>query len=833
MKALRGYLLAFSNSGCDSSVHRDMESLLGAWKPYVGREDVCGVVHIGFGRPETESFQTYVSSFMGKVLLTGSARWALVGVTECAQKQIGEVDFIPVYVALNGWGYSLTTEEIFPEQAVLESCKTESTAPSAPSAYPLEKAVGGQAESFEMKENESIAHSVINSIPNALLNTPLTHLQLQNRTFNALAAKGFKLVGDLGSQTSEMLLDFPNFGQKSLSDLSEKLQLLAQRCDLPKEHRPGDFVATEIEDTNATSIVSRFANFDSLPAAIRSAVSSLSSDIGIVVRARMGLDTESATLQELGDSMNPPVSRERIRQKEAKGVAQIAADSIWADCLESRLAHILDTRDDPLPLSGLQVIDTWFSGIEKIEDAFRYLLENRAILGRRFSLIQANGQTFVSRLTQNDWDSTLKIAMKLLEEEGIEHKWTKSKARTKLDELLMASGRELRPELWTAATRFAHFSSENSGNAILISYGRSAESLVEAALFDSNRPLHYSEIPQLVLNKFGKAIAVRRAASAASKVGLLFGSGSYGLLKHCPLDVYEREQIREETESILSAGEKYRQWSCAELVDELSQRGMDFDERLTPYTLNISLNESSELQYLGRNLWGRRGDGAGSTSLRIDIRQAITALLTQAGKPMTNSEIKDALSSTRGVNKSFQVFPSGSIINVGLGLWGLIERDLPISPEEQHRLVDILKAILLKNNIGLHSSEILDNINAEIKTDPASDSISKIHDPEMVMAIAVRSGSISKSSDGYLYLSEWGEHRRIKKTEAVFSILKEVGNKGVSAGELTHKTSVKIGREIARASIYSSLTLVGAIFDESKKLWILPVDVEESISSLD
>ena len=55
MQALRAYLLIFSDTGCESSVHRDLEILCEAWKPYSGKDDITGVIHVGFGRPETEA----------------------------------------------------------------------------------------------------------------------------------------------------------------------------------------------------------------------------------------------------------------------------------------------------------------------------------------------------------------------------------------------------------------------------------------------------------------------------------------------------------------------------------------------------------------------------------------------------------------------------------------------------------------------------------------------------------------------------------------------------------------------------------------------------------
>lgn len=65
---------------------------------------------------------------------------------------------------------------------------------------------------------------------------------------------------------------------------------------------------------------------------------------------------------------------------------------------------------------------------------------------------------------------------------------------------------------------------------MLVSYGRGAEALVEAVLSESDRPLHYSEIPQRIAERYGKDVDVRRVNNAAHDVALLYGRGFYGLL---------------------------------------------------------------------------------------------------------------------------------------------------------------------------------------------------------------------------------------------------------------------------------------------------------------
>lgn len=821
MQPLRAYLLIFSGSGCESSVHRDLENLLETWKPYSGNDDITGVIHVGFGRPETEAFAVCANKFKGRMLLSASARWALVSVCECAPLIAGKAEAIPLFVALNGWGYETSAEEIGLVNSITD----------------------GQVFSFAAtKHTEPVGERVQGSQVSPFLLRPVDDLELTPRPSNCLKAKSIDLIGDLIQYTENDLLDIPNFGRNSLREikrvLAEQGLSLGMRLENwpPVKHEAVKYdpvlnvsnkLLADAEENaspptlcnSAIKFGSRYGNLNSLTSYILAAVSSLPPNIEKAVRARMGLDSDSMTLQEIGDDMG--VTRERVRQLEAKGVSKIGHDLIWRDGLEAKLSKLLDERDDPLPFSGLPILDAWFCGVEKISEPFNYLLKHQHFLNNHFSLLQANGQLFVSRLSQDEWNMTVKQAMQLLED-GVDHGWNQSEARRRVEDLLGKKGGELRSELWAAAKRFAHFSSPHTdGEPVLVSYGRGTEALVEAVLLESDRPLHYSEIPQRVAERYGKDIDVRRSSTAAHDVGLLYGRGFYGLIKHCPLSFQEREIVREEALEVISQGTSDRQWSCAELMDIMNERGLDFDGRLNSYTLNISLRDSSEINYLGRNLWVQSATTARGTSHRIDIRQAVTSLLIQAGKPMSNSEIKEALRKGRGVSDSFQIFPSGSIISVGTGLWGLIERDLPLGTTEQAQLIDVLQKILLDKNAGIHISEIMPCLEGIFE--PAS----WIKDPTLIFAVAQRSGLMRKSVGEYLYLPEWGEPRRMQRSQAVLEVLRQSGEHGLTANEIVKLASSLLGFEIQRENIRGDILSAGARFDEEKKRWIIASAVDE------
>ena len=773
-------MLIFSNAGCESSVHRDLESLREAWHSYVGKDDVTGVIHVGFNRPETQAFAECVKQYPGRMVLTASARWSLISICKCAPMIVGEAEAIPLFVALNGWGYEASAEEMQLGDSIQEPLK-------------------GTAISDEKGQS--------------FLSVTLGDLGLQARTLNSLSNIGHEVVDDIKHLDRKQLLDIPNFGVTSLLDMSERLK--------PVSSSISSHSLAVIDDgiTNSSlKLGSQFNSLDSLVATISAAVNYLPSKIEKVMRARMGLDANPKTLEEVGRIMG--LTRERVRQIESNGLYKIGRDAVWSEVLEIKLAKLLDGREDPLPLSGLSILDDWFIGIEKFPAPFKYLLRQTNIIDNRFSVLKINEELFVSRLSQQEWDNASMHAMQLLEV-GVNRQWNMSEARRRIGDLISDKGGELRSELWFVAKRFANFSSPHVDmEPILLSYGRDTVALVEAILSESDRPLHYSEIPHRIVERYGKEVDVRRAHSAALQVAILYGRGLYGLIKHCLLAYEEREIICEETLAIIINGSSTRQWSCAELIDTLNERDLNFDERLNKHTLNIALRGSSEIKYLGRFLWAQSAAASSAGATRIDIRQAVTSLLIQAGRPLTRPEIKDALKKDRGINDTLKIHSGGSIISVGEGLWGLIERDLPLSLADHEQLIAVLQKLLREKNAGIHVDEIMPCLESVFEQ------ASRINDPNLIFAVAQRSGVMRKSIGGYLYLPEWDGPRRLNPSQAILEAFKQSSVYGVTANQVLKSASIILGREISRLSSYSYLSSI-ARFDEVKKLWVLSDSVDE------
>ena len=95
--------------------------------------------------------------------------------------------------------------------------------------------------------------------------------------------------------------------------------------------------------------------------------------------------------------------------------------------------------------------------------------------------------------------------------------------------------------------------------------------------------------------------------------------------------------------------------------------------------------------------WAEAGQDTDDRT-RIDVQQAVIAIVKTAGRPLSTGEIKERLTAVRGVNEFFQIFPVDPLIRVRPGIWGINDRDVPLSREEQAELVEELIRILEENS---------------------------------------------------------------------------------------------------------------------------------------
>lgn len=861
MLPLRAFLMIRHATGTWSiSVHRDLESVTNNWKD---REKTAstGILHVGFSRPDTEKLEELCKLFPEKMLLTASARYIFNRIGSYSSACVDVIDELPVFVALSGWGYEITPEELDFSRAPAESWIANRGAGSADQVLANRFIQEGWLlkfqDQFPQKAKELLSMGIVNDqkylelesklpdvaritagrfrfhflskdinlnnpqqivciAPPWVLNMDIANLDLPIRPLKALNHKGLNKVYELINLNIEDLLEMRNMGRKSIADIAKTIKKAIME-NIPDTINLSSFhsdIFTPIVHEKRKEALDDITH-DSIPFQnlVDTFLKSENHERSSILRRRMGFYTKRETLQEIADTLS--ITRERVRQIEAKICLKAKKMKIWKERIENPIIQALSGRETPLPLVGLAVVNSWFSGVENFEAPFEYVLENFAT--DKLFLVRISNSVFITTINQDEWDTVVNKACQLLAD-AVSLGWRKSIARENVGILLMGRGEELRDELFYESSKKAIFSFvDNTNDPILTGFGQRAEQYIEAVLSESERPLHYTEITDRVVAK-GRAIDIRRVHNAVAEIGLLYGRGTYGLMKHFPLNIEETQEVVDEVEDLITSGPRGRQWHCIELCEMLEGRGIDMDGRLTAYVLNIALHSSKTLAYLGRLVWAAGNARQLSSDHRVNIQNAAMALLQQAGRPMSRQEIYECLREDRGLNGTFQVHQDDNIILLAPSLWGLIDRDVPLNSNQQGLIMDTLEKALWSSQKGIHSSEII-SVLKPIK----NINITNLN-PTMIISLAQRTGRMRLFNGVYLGLCSWSDARRLRIEDAVRIALERSAPQGLPAQELKANVKKILDLEIELPNIYGLLNTLGAKFNNTTNRWQLVSD---------
>ena len=757
-------------------------------------------MHLGFDRPPAREFEEIATRFPGRMLLTAAARFALPSGFHGSRAPVGVVADVPVYLGTRGWGYLIDDD-------VAEAASTKGPSPrsfegwvrefveetpnlsdalsqanihnevdylaneiSLPSS--VRKTIGIYRFRMLFKNSKEDPRAIALAAPPWLANRAIETISLTVRVANVFANHGIGTVSDLTEWSTQKLLGLPNFGRTSVRDLCESLELALREGPADMESR---WKNEEEQQLN-------------LLASIRRALLNFSDRDRDIIHRRMGFLGRSETLQQIADDYG--LTRERVRQIESKATQRLARESVWDDILKTKLQALLHNRDYPLPLKGIEAADPWFEGVGELPDALHYILDN--LCPSDAGVVTIDGVDYFALMDQSRWEAALMEARRLLES-GIGKGWSESNCRSMVGNLLAEKSREFRPLLWEKAAALCHFTSEGADRAVLTSYGRGVDQIVESVLTESDEPLHYSTISALATDRAGRPIDIRRAHNAAASVGYLLGRGIYGVDRHLPKPEV-LQKVSDEAEDIVASGPLGRQWHASEILSALVERdSSEFSgEAINKYIVDIALRKSGDLKRLGRMIW--KEIDAGDEVSRIDVRQAIISLLQQAGRPLQTDEIRQRLIALRGVNEHFQIATVDPLIRVGVGLWGLNDRDISIKRPNQPRLLDGLVTILKDRGIGIHVSE-LERSNLMSVSGLSAQSL---------FSLTSGDSRLKVNTGQYLYLEAWGGPRRESMSEAVVAVLTP-STGPMELEEILLQVEKRISRQCERPSLINCL----------------------------
>lgn len=817
---LRAFFMLFPTGEIPSiSVFSDLKKIVRSWD---SREssDTPAVLHIGFDRIAARHFADIARRFPGKMLLTGGAKGTLPSAFTTSAKPVAEIQDIPVFYALSGWGYSDDdpTLKSLPSNGRESEVAASTRNPKSPNdsgqciwiqgylatapddAQKLRECGVFDDETYIENEQDlpvsvrkplgqfRFNHLILGNSDDPCAAARFAPPWLQTRAFetlpisvrvsNVLAQKGIARVIELADLTLTDLLGTQNFGRSSVQDLLHALnQGLAdgpktEELRIAREQDVGFFPGL-------------FRTLGSLPERNRD-----------IIEKRMGLHEQPMTLEEIGAQYG--ITRERIRQLESKTVTRIIAEEIWDDMFERKLVAHLQERTQPLPFDALEIVDDWFSGATQRASVFAYWLKSIPSLAA--FLIRIEGVDYIASLDQEAWEKVVREAKALLQG-GVELGWSEEQCRQYVDGLLVEKGRELRHLLWETASSLCHFAGTDEGK-ILQFYGRGAEKIVLAVMEESECALHYSDLTERVNERAEQAIDIRRVHKSAANVGLLLGRGIYGLRQHIDVSAEEFDLLGYLAADIVLGGSLERQWHASEILGHLADHfGSDLPIA-DQYVVNAALKDHESVEDLGRLVWRPRSRDEEDQQSRIDIRHALLLILEDAAHPLPAKELQSRLNNFRGTSRTFQIVPSDPLIRVGTSMWGINDRDVPIKRKDQPLLVKYAKSILEELGHGIHISEV----KSHFRNLPEIDS-------EALFGILNFDHELRISVSRHLFLANWESPRRLSLPEALNEVL-EGADTPMNFNILQENIEKKMGRSCERTAISNALQGTKAVQNE-------------------
>lgn len=216
--------------------------------------------------------------------------------------------------------------------------------------------------------------ALLEAAPPWLLSRTIEELFPSGRTLTVLTAENVRAVSDLRGYSIDDFRRLPKFGSKRIEDVSTRLVAILGEGPLTER------IETH-EGYDSETLIDKMHRW----------LSELSDHERDIVVRRMGLHSNIQTLQEIADRND--LSRERIRQIEARTIRKLMKLTNTGNTLTSRLDSLLKDRKFPIPVHVLESSDDWFAGIVNGVNIFRYVLRHRC--GSELKIDQINGEDYL------------------------------------------------------------------------------------------------------------------------------------------------------------------------------------------------------------------------------------------------------------------------------------------------------------------------------------------------------------------------------------------------------------------------------------------------------
>ncbi|MDM8569198.1 sigma factor-like helix-turn-helix DNA-binding protein [Thiotrichales bacterium HSG1] len=517
-----------------------------------------------------------------------------------------------------------------------------------------------------------------------------------------------------------------------------------------------------------------------------------------VILKRLGFDGKRNSLESIGKELS--ITRERVRQIEVDCLGDIRKACGFK--LNYKLEKLLIHREKALYISGLEVEDNWFLGFLK----HQLFLAQTVKKLTNYDVVTINGHDIITKINKNQWNEIKINALEKLKSQITKRKLSKKEVEKILRQVAATYQTEnLTDLLYESIEKQLYFASPcGKGQKILCSIGNGIASFLTALLFEANEPLHYTEIAQKCSDMIGHDVK-GYVHNNLKGLAYLYGRGIYGTMEHFPLSEVDRKKILAITEKIILAGPPERQWSCNELYQKL--QSYNFNKKLDKYLVNIILTKSKVLKSVGRLMWIKKT----TDLLRLDLQETVFTIVKQAGKPISADEIKQLLIKQRGIDRFLTVLPTVNMVRVRPNVWGLIERDFPLTEVERLKILDIFYKNLLEQQAGLHITEL--KYLLIVKKVNLPDNVTDY----MLLSLTQADSRFVIRRGQLLGLLVWNDAKRISIREAVAQLTTKV-KKPTTILNIRKSVEKIVGHKVNQP-LNKLLRDNGFVRDKSSKTW--------------
>ncbi|MDF3069629.1 MAG: putative polymerase sigma factor [Polyangiaceae bacterium] len=573
----------------------------------------------------------------------------------------------------------------------------------------------------------------------------LLDIELPTRMRNYVRIERLENVGELFKLSHASLAGTANLGRKSLNDTVDAVRdFLSERSSPP------------VYPSFLQAWQAQLAVLDAIPR--------------MIVTRRAGMHGERETLEELGAMLG--VTRERVRQIEARVIGRLAERSRWRRSVEANLASAFGSGR-ALPLN-LLAQDSWWAGIDQQELLLDYVVR-RIFEDQLFVLEGPTGKRYLTKFGPSDFVARLQSAKSRVAK--LEYPVEVSA----IAEILHAEAAPLDPILFSELQHGVDelLLRDPARPDLALGYGRYRTDDVIAFLNGQPEPVRVEVLEE----HCGRG-------SLPDEV-LYFRRGVVGLKRHFPhFDDWTARLVPAALE-VMQERPAGRQWLVPELHEALRDRGL-VPEWLGHWHLASLLRLSGQVDYLGRL---RVALKEGRQEDRLQYVELLQRIITEAGGPLPFDELLTRARVQTDIPEATATLRVGTSPFVRLDEThiGLVERDVPGGPQAVAAAIEAVGRALRESQLGLTPHQATQIVHA----------LSETHatwSRELVTSVLRNESTIRIDRTRNIGLDEWDDVRCPTRPEFMRSEVRHAGGR-LALSELIARMAALYGRAPDRGTL--------------------------------